>query len=196
MASLSLLTALAVHDALQSFSSRRLLIKWPNDLISEQGKLAGILVEVKRRDTVFYGAQGCSPDSAQDISSESFLAVIGVGINVNRPSEGAFAGASYLNDGTTRRADLEAVAASAIDGVLARHERWFGGGRSFAPFMTEYRRHMALLGEPICVRDSVGTVIADGSVEGVDESGRLLIATKQGVVTIAAGEVTLRDPGE
>jgi BirA family biotin operon repressor/biotin-[acetyl-CoA-carboxylase] ligase len=188
MASLSPLTALAVHGALQSFSSRRLFIKWPNDLVSEQGKLAGILVEVRRGDTVFDGARGSLSDS-----SLSSLAVIGVGINVNRPPEGAFAGASYLDEGTGCGLDLEAVAAAAIDGILTCHERWLDGGCCFAPFVAEYRQHMALLGEPVCVRDATGAEMASGSVEGVDDEGQLLVATARGVVTIAAGEVTLRD---
>jgi BirA family biotin operon repressor/biotin-[acetyl-CoA-carboxylase] ligase len=188
LAALSPLTALAVHGALQNFSSRPLSIKWPNDLISGEGKLVGILVEMKRGNTVFGSARG-------DFANTT-LVVIGVGINVNRPSKGAFTGASYLDDGVMHRLDLEAVAAAAIDSILAYHEDWLDGGCSFAPFVTEYRQHMALLGELVSVRSATGAVMAGGTVEGVDEDGRLLVATMQGVVTVTAGEVTLRNSGE
>jgi BirA family biotin operon repressor/biotin-[acetyl-CoA-carboxylase] ligase len=185
VASLSPLTALAAHDALQGFSSQRLSIKWPNDLVLERGKLAGILVEAKRGGAVFPNAPKVSP--------KSLFAVIGVGINVNRPTEGAFVDAAYLQEGAGRGLELEEVAAAVIDGILAYHASWLDAGCSFAPFAVEYRRRMALLGVPVCVRSATGMVIASGSVKGVDKQGRLLVAQAQGVVAVAAGEVTLRD---
>jgi BirA family biotin operon repressor/biotin-[acetyl-CoA-carboxylase] ligase len=185
VASLSPLTALAVHDALQDLSSRRLFIKWPNDLIIEQKKLVGILVEARRGSAVFGNVLATAPDE--------LFAVIGVGINVKRPAEDAFTGAAWLNEGAVRPLELEEVAAAVIDGVLAHYEAWLAAGRSFAPFAARYRERMALLDEQVCVRTATGALIACGRVEGVDEAGRLLVAGEKGVSAVAAGEVTLRD---
>jgi BirA family biotin operon repressor/biotin-[acetyl-CoA-carboxylase] ligase len=203
LASLSPLTALAVHEALQPFTSAELLIKWPNDLISEQGKLAGILVETRTQSAVFADAASAvsSANSAQlsgfastraPAPSGSFV-VIGIGVNVKRPVEGAFAGAAWLGEGAERRIELEGVAAAVINSVLSHHAAWLGAGCSFAPFAARYREHMALLGRQVCVRDAAGGLIASGQVEGIDEAGRLVVAGEAGVVPVAAGEVTLRN---
>jgi BirA family biotin operon repressor/biotin-[acetyl-CoA-carboxylase] ligase len=186
LASLSPLTALAVHEALQGLSSRKLFIKWPNDLISDQGKLAGILVEARKGSAVLSGVQGPASDAT--------LAVIGIGINVKRPAGDAFAGAAWLSEGAERRLELEEVAAAVINRVLVHYENWLGVGRSFAPFAARYQEHMALLGEGVCVRDAAGGLVASGEVKGVDEAGQLVVAGELGVVSVAAGEVTLRDP--
>jgi BirA family biotin operon repressor/biotin-[acetyl-CoA-carboxylase] ligase len=194
VASLSPLTALAIRAALKGFTTDELRIKWPNDLILTRGKLAGILVESRR---------GQRTPSAS--SSAVFSAVVGVGINVNRPDEGAFAGAGYLNDAmnvagavgatgaTVRQLPLEEVAAAVIDSLVDYQGRWLAAGGSFAPFASEYQEHMVLRGEQVCVRDAAGAEIARGIVESVDDEARLLLAQERGVVAVAAGEVTLRD---
>ncbi|MDR1014231.1 MAG: hypothetical protein LBL86_04535, partial [Coriobacteriales bacterium] len=120
--------------------------------------------------------------------------VIGVGINVNRPAEGAFAGAAYLSDELGHALCLEAIAAAALDALLDRYEAWCAAGRSFAPFVPEYREHMALLGEQVCVRDAAGTEVAQGIVQGIDDDARLLLAGPRGTAAVSAGEVTLRPP--
>ena len=45
------------------------------------------------------------------------------------------------------------------------------------------------------MRDMTDAVRAAGTVMGVDDEGRLLIATLGGMESVVAGEVTLRDPG-
>jgi BirA family biotin operon repressor/biotin-[acetyl-CoA-carboxylase] ligase len=213
VASLSPLAALAVRGALQPLTSQRISIKWPNDLITEGGKLVGVLVEMKPESRLFAaGAQGAS--GAHGVSrghgaskghgasakngapspSPSSVFVVGVGINVSRPEEGGFDGAAYLEDGAEGVRRLEDVAAAAIDGFLDYRGSWLAAGCSFSPFVAEYHEHMALLGSRVCVRDASGKEVASGVVRGIDDEARLLLAGPQGVVTaVAAGEVTLRD---
>ena len=47
----------------------------------------------------------------------------------------------------------------------------------------------------VVVRDMDGTARVSGSVFGIDDEGRLLVAGLSGVEAVTAGEVTLREPG-
>lgn len=169
ISTLSPLTALAVRAVLAGFSGDKPLIKWPNDVHSSDGKLSGILVELK-----------------------GSWAVVGVGINVNRPVEGAFEGSSYLSDTTTEPLSLEEVAAAVVNNLLAYYRSWQSADYSFAPFVSLYQEHMALLGEWISVWDNAGEEVASGVVQGVDSSARLLLVGPAGTAAIFAGEITLR----
>jgi biotin-(acetyl-CoA carboxylase) ligase len=140
------------------------------------------LVETKRGDAFFCEDATTLP-----------LVIIGIGVNVNRPQEGAFAGAAYLNDATGERLELEAVAAAVINQLFDHCDRWLAAGCSFAPFAAEYRAHMALLGQEVCVRSAQGALIARGTVQGIDNAAQLLLQGPQTMTTVTAGEVTLRD---
>jgi BirA family biotin operon repressor/biotin-[acetyl-CoA-carboxylase] ligase len=211
LASLSLVAALAIRAALQSFAVSELRVKWPNDIVTAKGKLVGISLELKQSHAVFPGslpfgtagaagvpvpvqAPALAPTLAPTLATASHYAVIGVGINVKRPSEGAFEGAAYLDDDATEQLPFDKIAQEAINTLLDRYEKWAGGHGLFAPFTEEYHAHMTLLGESVCVRDATGTEIAQGAVEGVDEKGQLLLAGEAGLVAVTAGEVTLRNP--
>jgi BirA family biotin operon repressor/biotin-[acetyl-CoA-carboxylase] ligase len=187
---LPLITALGVREALAVFSPPEVGIKWPNDVLCAAGKLGGILVE---------GTQ------------EAY--VVGVGVNVNRPDEGAFEGAAYLNDmcadskealsdvnnqgfRSTQTLELEPVVAALINNILARFKLWGERGYDFTQFATEYRRHLLLIGEEVTLRTALGQEIATGTIEGVNDKGQLLLATQSGQTAVAVGEVTLRNPME
>jgi biotin-(acetyl-CoA carboxylase) ligase len=212
LASLSPLTALAAWEATHAFATDELRIKWPNDLISARGKLAGILVE-SRRD-VMPGSD--TPDASDtsdapntpDTPPVSRVVIIGIGVNVNRPGQGASAVSAYLNDrsdgsgesagtvgtGSSRgQLLLEDVAAAVINELLGHYERWRAAACSFAPFVAGYRAHMALMGEDVCVRDVAGSELARGIVEGIDDRARLILTGPRGSTAVVAGEVTLRD---
>jgi BirA family biotin operon repressor/biotin-[acetyl-CoA-carboxylase] ligase len=217
LASLSPLAALATCEALQAFVADDLRVKWPNDVVSERGKLAGILVEVKS------GIAGGEPDTPSEPGEPSTSpqpgtpsvpstspqpgtpgtpsqpdaspsVIVGIGANVNRPQEGAFAGAAYLSDTSAGPLSLEEVAAAIINRLLDYYQSWRAGGCVFAPFVAKYRARMALVGTRVWVRDARGTEVASGVVAGVDETARLLLTGDQGTTPIVSGEVTLRNP--
>lgn len=145
-------------------------LKWPNDVLLDGGKLAGILVEM----------------SAESERVE--WAVVGCGINVRRP-EAPPAGAAYLEDaGTAPR--LAEVAASALDGLASAWEQFIVSG--FPSLEAEYESRSIIMGERVAVRDAGGALRAEGRVAGVDEGGRLVVEGPDGTVALAAGDVTLR----
>jgi len=172
-ASLALAIALGVALGVERLGARPGL-KWPNDVLLDGGKLAGVLLEMS--------AEADSVD----------WVVAGVGLNV-RAARGRSLepGAAYLEDaiGPVR---LARVAAAELDGIAAAYGAWRAG--AFAAIRGEYERRQALVGETVRVSDLTGAVHAEGVAEGVDEEGRLLVRAGTGQqIAVVAGEVTLRD---
>lgn len=168
---LALAAALGVARGIETLGVKPVL-KWPNDVLLEGGKLAGILLEV----------------SAEADALE--WAVLGVGVNVRRPAGGGFGGAAYLEDMGPAPL-LAAVAAAVLDGLAEAYESWADSG--FAALRAEYEARSALAGRDVTVRDAHGAAIAAGVVTGVDDGGRLLVRSGAQVTPVVAGEVTLRD---
>ena len=85
MAQLTLLAAVAACEAIQRVSGAGARIKWPNDILVENRKLAGILTEL----------------SAE--TDRVRFVVIGIGINVNTPLSVLPAQATSLKEETQRK---------------------------------------------------------------------------------------------
>jgi BirA family biotin operon repressor/biotin-[acetyl-CoA-carboxylase] ligase len=170
--SLALAVALGVARGLERLGATPRL-KWPNDVLLRDGKLAGILLEM----------------SAESDRVEWVVA--GIGVNVRRPADGAASPvAAYLDDAAPGVRLAEAAAAE-LDGIARAYAEWLAGG--FAALRPDYEARFALAGQAVTVRDLMGDVRADGVVAGVDDEGRLLVrAADGGVVPVTAGEVTLR----
>jgi BirA family biotin operon repressor/biotin-[acetyl-CoA-carboxylase] ligase len=172
VASLSLAVALGAVLGLERLGVEPRL-KWPNDVLFGGGKLAGVLLEMAAE------------------SDRVDWVVAGIGLNVRRPASGAPDGAAYLSDalGGVRMAEAVAVV---LDGIAETYGRWRTDG--FSVLRSEYEARSALLGLEACVRDIEGAVLAEGTVLGVDEFGRLLVSASGKTVEVSAGEVTLREP--
>lgn len=87
---LSLRLGLAMAEALETFADGPIGVKWPNDLYTRTGKLAGILVEARWREL------------------QVDWVAIGVGVNLRIPED--VVGAAALNPGVDRHAVLHAIA--------------------------------------------------------------------------------------
>ncbi len=175
---LPLAVGLGVARGLESLGAR-VGLKWPNDVfaVSENGepggKIAGILMESM-------------------VEGETLAwAVAGVGIDV-RPSPDASVGWTSLDEITGRRVPLARVAAAVLDAVADAYAHFLDGG--FDPLAAEYEARSVLTGRDVAVFDSAGRTLAEGTVTGVDGSGRLEVRTPQGTTVVAAGDVTLRRP--
>ena len=175
LSSLPLAVSLGVARGLETLGISAGL-KWPNDVWTSGGKLAGILLETS-----------AEADRAEWV-------VAGIGVNVRRPAR-AFEGAAYLYDeleDPAGRPGLARVAAAVLDGISSAYEEFAGAG--FAGLRAEYESRSVLAGRDVCVRDAHGGLVAEGRVAGTDPAGRLLVDGGEGVTAVAAGDVTLR-PG-
>lgn len=150
-------------------------LKWPNDVLKDGDKLAGILVETQ---------------SAAGAAGSGTWAVIGIGLNLAMPDEleeqigRAVAAVPWL-----ARMDRDALMAAVLDG-LAQALREFAA-KGFAAFSARWNLLHAWQGESTVILDR-GDVLHEGLAAGVDDAGRLLLDTEQGRITIMAGDVSLR----
>ncbi|WP_317201990.1 biotin--[acetyl-CoA-carboxylase] ligase [Janthinobacterium sp.] len=147
-------------------------LKWPNDLIKDGSKLAGILVETQ------VGAGG------------SVWAVVGLGLNLLMPDklESAIgrSAAALPWLAQMERNELMAQLLSRLAGALAEFD-----DTGFAAFSERWNRLHAHQGQAVQILDA-GRVLQQGVAAGVDQIGRLLLDTAQGRVEILSGDVSLR----
>lgn len=146
----------------------RIALKWPNDVLADGAKLAGILLEAHKR-----------PDGRHAI-------VIGFGVNVVAAPQGLPYPAVSL-------AEL-GVGRDAADVLEALSDAWvesFGlwrDGEGIADVLGRWRGAAAGIGAPVAVSRADGVV--RGIFETIDEAGRLIVrAEDQSLIAITAGDV-------
>ena len=171
VASLALAVALGIAEGLESLGCDP-SVKWPNDVLIHDGKVAGVLLEMAAE------------------SDRVDWVVAGVGVNVCRPMlrGSGVSTAAYLRESIG--ASVPEVVAALLDGIASAYGRWLDGG--FESLRAGYESRLTLAGSPVRVSNLDGSVIAEGIAHGVDEQGRLLVESERGVVAVTAGEVTLR----
>jgi len=158
--------ALAVGDALQEATGLRTDIKWPNDILSAERKICGILSEA--------------------IETPAGRAVIvGIGINL---TPGAFAEATSVSEATGVKPDREAILAA----LLSALTRWYSllgqsSGREKIVAAWSNRSSYAT-GKVVQVKN--GDEIWQGTTCGIEPDGALRLRTIEGEVKlIRAGDV-------
>lgn len=165
---LSATSALAVVDAARPYAG--LSVKWPNDLVADDGrKVAGILVETS-----------LDGERVRD-------AVIGIGVNVNwrrdeMPAELA-AGATSLADLAGRVIGRVELLASLLD----RLDVGLGAVDLGESPLERYRRACVTIGTVVAVEAPGGRI--EGRAVAIDDTGRLMVETSDGPVTVTSGDV-------
>ncbi|QOL50173.1 biotin--[acetyl-CoA-carboxylase] ligase [Massilia litorea] len=150
-------------------------LKWPNDVLRDGDKLAGILIET------------------QAAPSGGVWAVIGIGLNLVMPDElEAQIGRSVASLPWLARMDRDALLAALLDGLAGALREFERAG--FGAFAARWNLRHAWQGETVTVLDR-GTVLHEGSAAGVDDAGRLLLDTQEGRIAVLAGDVSLRVKG-
>ncbi|MEM9708848.1 MAG: biotin--[acetyl-CoA-carboxylase] ligase [Pseudomonadota bacterium] len=167
----SFLAANALFETLAFWTDRtRLAVKWPNDVLLNGGKVAGILLE----------AMGSS-------GRVDWLSV-GVGVNlVSAPAadpDRPIVPVSLRSEGITPPSPEEFLTLLAMN--YATEERIFAD-LGFQPIRETWLENAARLGETIIARSMRETVT--GIFETVDEAGRLILKTPNGMRKITAADV-------
>lgn len=177
-ATLSFIAALALGDALRALGlSAPVSLKWPNDVLAEGRKIAGILLE-------------------SETSQPPGWVCLGVGVNLGSPpsEEGLEPGALPATALGAHGLTPEPLAALAalIAAFDPRYERWLAEG--FAGQRQEWLDRAAGLGAPLVAR--TGAAQIEGVFRTVEESGALLLDTAAGLRRVHAADIFLaaRDP--
>jgi BirA family biotin operon repressor/biotin-[acetyl-CoA-carboxylase] ligase len=176
---LSLAAGLAVRRALATTGSQGLSLKWPNDVLVNGAKLAGILVDVDG------DARG------------PLRVIVGTGVNFSVPSslvrevvaDGGMAPGG-CNDAQPRdvRVGRNALAARLI-GCLYQVLHEFAA-QGFSRLADEWRAHDYLRGREVTVTG--GARVVAGVARGIGPDGSLLVEGADGVASVLTGDVTLR----
>lgn len=160
--------AVGVDGAGDRAGRNRFELKWPNDLLSEGGKIAGILLE-----------SALLPDGR-------FAVAIGIGVNVVAHPEGTPYPATSLH-ALGETCDAETLFLALSDAWMENAARW-GEGRGLASIRQRWLARAAGLGGEVAVRID-GNVVR-GTFETIDEDCRFVIRSREGaVVRVAAGDV-------
>jgi len=171
LSGLPLAAGVALGDALQALGVQ-VQLKWPNDVLKDGAKLAGILVETQS-----------APDGGT-------WAVIGIGLNLVMPDEvEARLGRSAAGAPWLARMERDVLMAALLD-ALADGLRLFAR-QGFGAFSGRWNLRHAWQGRHVVILDH-GRVLQEGLAAGVDDSGRLLLDTAQGRTPVLAGDVSLR----
>jgi len=176
LSALSLVTGLAVADALQSLGVQGVQLKWPNDLVTGRGKLGGILIEMR--------AEAGGPVHV----------VIGIGINVllDEAARQTIAGTGNVADDLHAQQSpvpaRNAVAAAILARLVLALEAFPRQG--LTPLLPDWQRRDALQDREVRIENA--GEITRGVARGVDAHGALLVETPGGVQRFVSGEVSVR----
>lgn len=171
---LSLVIGVTALRALRGLGIEGIGLKWPNDLVTDAGKLGGILIELKSE------------------AGGPLHLVVGIGLNLALGEAVVRDVAATGNRATDLAAlgkvpDRNRLAAALIDEGrrgLARFEQ-----DGFAAFAADYAAADVLAGRPVSIQ---GARDCDGTALGIDADGALRVRTARGEERILSGDVSVR----
>jgi BirA family biotin operon repressor/biotin-[acetyl-CoA-carboxylase] ligase len=161
----TLMAALAVHDALAAACALETDIKWPNDILVEERKLCGILAETVE-------------------TAAGRACILGIGINLSErayPAE-LHARATSVEAATGTRVDLERVLAALVSRLSLRYAQLHAPeGR--AEIIRRWSANSSYAAGKR-VRVHTATEIFDGTTRGLEPDGALRVETATGEIRI------------
>jgi BirA family transcriptional regulator, biotin operon repressor / biotin---[acetyl-CoA-carboxylase] ligase len=177
---LGFVAGVALHQAVahgMGIEAPRLALKWPNDLLLDGAKAAGLLLEGHQR-----------PDGA-------FAVVIGFGVNIAAAPDTVSYPAKALRD-VADGFTAETLFLHLSRFFTAQFEAWGqaragGVGHAFEIVLAEWMRRAAGVGDPVTIRLPAGE--RSGTFAGLDRAGRLQLRTSAGTELIDAGDLYFAD---
>jgi BirA family transcriptional regulator, biotin operon repressor / biotin---[acetyl-CoA-carboxylase] ligase len=172
---LAFVAALALFDALSeslNIEQKPLLkLKWPNDLLYDQAKMAGILLE------------------SVVLADQSRAVMLGFGVNVaSHPPDMPYA-VTHLA-AVEPRISLQTLFSKLSLAFWQRFQQWQAGD-DFASIRADWLERAAFIGHNITIKQDQREVT--GQWIGLDESGRLQLSVQGDVKTFDAGETMLNN---
>ena len=176
LAGLSLVVALAMRRALLSLGYEGVACKWPNDLLVDNKKLAGILLEV----------QGEADGPCQ--------VVIGIGLNVTLSSlthditkdiDQPWTDLHSLSGRVDNRNLLLAALLNDLCKAIGEFQ-----AKGFKSFVKEWMQADCMLGDSVSLLLGAESIV--GVHKGISEQGGIILDTNTGTKTFSGGEVSLR----
>ena len=173
MSALTLAVGTAVASELADLGVGDILLKWPNDLLVDERKLGGILLESR---------------------ANGMTAVVGIGINMALPknAEGHIKATRKPIDLSVLLAavpSIDALAAQLIERLVPTLQEFNRSG--FESFATQWSKLDVLAGREIVV--DRGGIKQTGIARGIATDGALLLHNEEGLQRIISGSVSTID---
>jgi len=159
---ISMVVAASILEALEAFKIKNLKVKWPNDILSEEKKIGGILIENVIKQS--------------NISAS----IIGIGININQTIFDNLPQASSMRLISGRVYDLDEV----LHLILKKLKQNFRllNQKQFGIIKNAYENHLFRKDKPSTFRDSEGELFS-GFIKGVSDSGNLQVLVEDNIIT-------------
>lgn len=163
---LALVVAVAITQTLRKFGVPA-QIKWPNDLVLNNSKIGGILIETVNKQT-------------------QTIAVIGIGLNFITPEQICNADGIQPQNPTVQANYI-------FDGILKNLSQYLPhfNQNGLTPFLPTYNSLHRDQGKLVHLLNN-SEILAEGTVAGIAESGALLLQTASGKRQFVCGEISLR----
>lgn len=163
-------TAVVIANSIENLYQLNVNLKWPNDVLIKNKKIAGILIETSSKNDKIYNT------------------VIGIGLNVNQTS---FQG-NFKNEPTSIKLEFGQTVEreKLLAEILNNFETMINEVKENSNFiLKEWREKSNMIGEKISVQQD--DKITDGIFYDIDDNGLLLLKTKNEILTISSGDVTI-----
>ena len=157
---ISMITSLSIENALKKANIPHLKIKWPNDILSDNQKICGILIE-----NVF---------KKNSLNST----IIGIGLNVNQTQFNDLPNASSLKLKTGINYDLNELLITILN-ELKSYFYLYENGELFA-IKQEYESKLFRINKPSTFKKTDDTLFS-GYIKGISNSGKLNILIEDNI---------------
>lgn len=159
---------LAVRDAIEAFApGHQVHVKWPNDVLLDHRKVAGILIE-----------NSASPHS---------WSIVGIGVNLNNALENAPPEIRCRANSVSSVMGKEIVRAEFVNRLLRELCNIVRGVRTAEDLLAAFRLVHWLTGKRVEVRQDTEVLV--GRCTGLNDQGALLVERNEGVSEILYGSV-------
>ena len=170
---LSLATGIVVAKSLNKYANNQIKLKWPNDLLVNNKKISGVLIET--------------------IDLDSKLGVvIGIGINIHmNEAEGKDIDQSWVSlDGISNKIhDRNEILGDLISGISVMTEDFSRKG--FKAFKADFEKLDLLIGKKCKIEIKGTDKIVEAS--GINDRGELVVKDNSEYLTLRYGEVSIRE---
>jgi len=158
---LSMIVSLSILDALKKMAIHNLWIKWPNDILSDNKKICGILIENVVKNN--------------KLSST----IIGIGLNVNQLEFNNLPNAASLKSATGINHNLDELLINILGSLIFKFDLYKKG--EFVEFKQKYEESLYGINRPSSFQDKNGKLF-QGIIQGVTNSGKLNILLEDNVI--------------
>ncbi|AUS05813.1 biotin--[acetyl-CoA-carboxylase] ligase [Pseudotamlana carrageenivorans] len=158
---ISLAVSLAIRKALQAFLIPQLSVKWPNDILSVDKKICGVLIENVIKQNAITGS------------------IIGIGLNVNQVAFDHLPRASSLKMITGTVYNLDEMAHAILNQLKVHFDLLESG--DFLALKAEYESCLFRKNKPSTFKDAEGSLFS-GFIKGVSNFGNLQVLVEDNII--------------